>query len=45
VIVYHRDADGVERRFAVMTLEVDGERIAAFDAFLDPELVRAFEED
>jgi RNA polymerase sigma-70 factor, ECF subfamily len=43
VLVYHRDTDGVERRFAVMTFAVDGDRIAGFDAFLDPELVRAFE--
>jgi RNA polymerase sigma-70 factor, ECF subfamily len=45
VIVYRRDPDGVERRFGVMTLEVEGDRIAAFDAFLDADLVRAFEED
>ena len=43
VLVYMRDADGGEHRFAVMTIEVDDDRIAGFDAFLDPELVRAFE--
>jgi RNA polymerase sigma-70 factor (ECF subfamily) len=43
VIVYMRGADGREERFGVMTLEIDGERIAGFDAFLDPELVKAFE--
>jgi hypothetical protein len=43
VIVYKRRADGREERFGVMTIEVDGDRIAGFDAFLDPELVRRFE--
>jgi RNA polymerase sigma-70 factor, ECF subfamily len=43
VLVYMREPDGAEHRFAVMTIEADGDRIAGFDAFLDPELVRAFE--
>jgi RNA polymerase sigma-70 factor (ECF subfamily) len=43
VLVYKRGVDGREERFGVMTLEIDGDRIAAFDAFLDPELVRTFE--
>jgi RNA polymerase sigma-70 factor (ECF subfamily) len=43
VIVYKRDPDGRERRFGVMTLEIDGDRIGGFDAWLDPELVRTFE--
>jgi RNA polymerase sigma-70 factor (ECF subfamily) len=43
VIVYRRGLDGRERRFGVMTLEIDGDLITGFDAFLDPDLVRVFE--
>ena len=44
VMIYRRDdATGRERRFGVMTLEVSGDRIAGFDAWLDPDLVEAFE--
>jgi hypothetical protein len=28
-----------------MLLEVDGDKIAGFDAYLDPELVQLFEDD
>jgi RNA polymerase sigma-70 factor (ECF subfamily) len=44
VMIYRRGVDGQERRFGVMTLDVEGDRIAGFDAWLDPELVKAFEE-
>jgi RNA polymerase sigma-70 factor (ECF subfamily) len=44
VMIYRRDPDGQERRFGVMALEVEGDRIAGFDAWLDPDLVKAFEE-
>jgi hypothetical protein len=43
-MIYRRDPDGQERRFGVMALEVEGDRIAGFDAWLDPDLVKAFEE-
>ena len=40
VRVYKQDAG---EPFAIMLLELDGERIAGFDAYLDPDLVRRFE--
>jgi RNA polymerase sigma-70 factor (ECF subfamily) len=43
VIVYKRDAAGREERFGVMALEIDGDKIGGFDAWLDPELVKKFE--
>jgi RNA polymerase sigma-70 factor, ECF subfamily len=45
VVVYRRTLDGREERFAVMLLEIDGDKIGGFDAWLDPELVRVFEGD
>jgi RNA polymerase sigma-70 factor (ECF subfamily) len=43
VVVYKRRLDGREERFGVMLLEIDGDRIGGFDAWLDPELARVFE--
>jgi RNA polymerase sigma-70 factor (ECF subfamily) len=45
VVVYKRNEDGSEERFAVMLLETDGERITGFDAWLDPGLVERFEDE
>jgi RNA polymerase sigma-70 factor (ECF subfamily) len=45
VAIYKRGDDGRLGRFAVMLLDVDGDKIAGFDAYLDPELVRLFEDD
>jgi RNA polymerase sigma-70 factor, ECF subfamily len=44
VAIYKRGDDGRLERFAVMLLEVDGDKIAGFDAYLDAELVELFED-
>jgi RNA polymerase sigma-70 factor, ECF subfamily len=44
VAIYKRGDEGRWERSAVMLLEVDGDKIAGFDAYLDPELVQLFEE-
>jgi RNA polymerase sigma-70 factor (ECF subfamily) len=44
VAIYKRGEDGRFERFAVMLLDVDGDRIAGFDAYLDAELVQLFED-
>ena len=43
VAVYHRGDDGTLEPFGVMLLDVDDERIAGFDAYLDPALVPLFD--
>jgi RNA polymerase sigma-70 factor (ECF subfamily) len=44
VAIYHRRDDGEVEPFGVMLLDVDGDRIAGFDAYLDPELARLFDD-
>ncbi|HEY3021294.1 MAG TPA: sigma factor-like helix-turn-helix DNA-binding protein, partial [Solirubrobacteraceae bacterium] len=43
VAIYKRGDGGFEP-FAVMLLEIEGDKIAGFDAYLDPALVELFEE-
>jgi len=44
VAIYHRGEDGTLEPFGVMLLDVDDEKIAGFDAYLDPALVPLFDE-
>jgi RNA polymerase sigma-70 factor, ECF subfamily len=43
VAIYKRADDGGFEPLAVMLIEVDGDKIAGFDAWLDPDLVELFE--